>query len=594
MRKIKLLPTHEINKIAAGQVVDRPANVVKELIENAIDAGATKIELSVKDGGETLIQVSDNGCGMSPEDAKACFLKHATSKISCIDELETIDTFGFRGEALSSISAVSKITLDTKEKESQHSTLLQLEAGKIVKELEGQVTPGTTIFIRDLFYNVPARKKFLKKPETETRQITQLFHAFCFDYLNVHFKMFNNTKLTFNCPPAKDLVSRISQIWGHHFAKNIVPIQTEQKEGRPHIHGAISNHQYSRYDRNYLFFFINRRWVKNYQLSNALTKGYMNVLPPGKYPACFLFIDIDPRQIDINIHPRKEEVKFLHPRSITNLLQTIVKQALEKNLSKQIKQEVVFSSPVKNYDDNFKTLPFDQFLSKQKIGEPTSVIFHGPKSINQQETPKQLSEEQHQGAIKQKNYKIVGQFKKTYILLEKEDGLFFVDQHAAHERILYETFSKRFEDVVAVKLLFPQLISLNHEDMVAIENHLEIFRKNGIEIEPFGQNQLAIKATPVSIKDIDLRDLVQKVVFWTREHQNLDQKEFFKTINEKMHAQMACKAAVKAGDSLTIKQMEELLENLSKTKNRLTCPHGRPTGWTLYIHEIEKKFKRRL
>jgi len=314
VQRIKLLPPNEINKIAAGEVVDRPANVVKELVENAIDAGSTKITVHIVDGGKELIRVADDGCGMSPQDAKFCIKNHATSKITSVEQLQEISTFGFRGEALASISAVSKFTLETKEKDGQ-GIQLKLDGGTLVAESEIPFDQGTDIKIADLFFNVPARQKFLKKRETENRHITQLFHAFCLDYLDIHFKLFVDGRQTVQCPPAKDIISRAAQLWGHNFAQQLTPIETEKKDGRPHITGAITNHEYFRYDRNNIFFFVNKRWIKNYQLSNALLKGYMNVLPPAKYPACCVFIEINPEEIDINIHPRKEEVKFLHPRT---------------------------------------------------------------------------------------------------------------------------------------------------------------------------------------------------------------------------------------------------------------------------------------
>jgi len=412
--------------------------------------------------------------------------------------------------------------------------------------------------------------------------------------------MFIEGKQVINCPPTKDIISRAAQLWGHTFSENLINIETEKPEARLHITGTITNHQYFRYDRNKIFFFVNKRWIKNYQLSQALLKGYMNVLPPAKYPAAFIFVEIDPIQVDINIHPRKEEVKFLHPRTVAMLLQSTVKTALEHNLSNQLKKTVTISTQnqQQSVPKTFKPIDFDQFLKnnvqKSDFSAPTPEIKipEKPKIHTPPMAPKPIKIET-QAQIEQKKYEIVGQFKKTYIILEKDDGLFFVDQHAAHERILYELFSKRFEDVATVQLLFPQIISLKEPAIQLIEKNLDIFKKNGIEIELFGQNQLIVKATPVHIKNIKIDELVRQVVAWIEECQNLDPDEFFKAINERMHAQMACKAAVKAGDALTVEQMAKLLSDLEQIENRLTCPHGRPTGWTLYTHEIEKKFKRR-
>ena len=574
MQKIKRLPEHEIHKIAAGQVVDRPANIVKELIENAIDAGATSITLSIEDGGKELITVTDNGCGMSEIDAKASIIKHATSKIRSLDDLDTIHTFGFRGEALASISAVSKVTIITKEENAQQGTKLEVEESSITAESFMPATTGTTIRAKKLFYNVPARQKFLKKKETESRHITQLFHSFYLDYLAIHFKLYIDGKTTLNCPATKDIISRTAQIWGHSFSENMMPINVTKPDKNIAIFGAISNHQYYRYDRNSIFFFVNNRWIRDYQLSSALLKGYLNAMPPGKYPAACIFVKIDPTQVDVNTHPRKEEVKFLHPRTIASLLQITVKKALEDNLSAQLKKPVVlssqeqqqyarpmhsFQSPPKTSSKNFQPFNFDAFIQekdKPQNAQSTHDSSSKPQPIFENQTPKETgytpnpSEQSQQDTItpqynqntieqkqgqkrEQQHYNIIGQFKKTYILIEKENGLFFVDQHAAHERILYQIFSKHFEEVATIKLLFPQIISLTEDNISILEKHLGIFKSNGIEIEVFGQNQIIIQSTPVHIKNINIEELIKEVISWICEYQELDKNDFFKKINEK-------------------------------------------------------------
>ena len=629
MQKIKLLPEQEILKIAAGQVVDRPANVVKELVENSIDAKSTQITVYIENGGKDLMRVVDNGCGMSKEDAHVCFLKHATSKITHLDDLHSIETFGFRGEALASISSVSQVTLSTKEKDALQGLKINLENGNVVSEQEIPFSQGTDLEIKALFYNTPVRQKFLKKRETENRHITQLFQSFCLDYLDIHFKLFIDGRQSINCAPTNDIIKRSAQLWGHNFAQNMIPIKTLKEKNSPFIWGAISNHQYMKYDRNNIFLFVNNRWVKNYEIQRALLKGYINVLPPARYPAAFIFIKIDPNLVDVNIHPRKEEVKFLHPRTLTNILQITVKKALENNFSKQINSPIPSSTnhslqkdatkiektqsamPTSTTQTNrFKPFNFDEFLHK-RANTPSSNMqtFAAPQTNNPQQidrakdnphqtqttitkTEESPNEQKSQRQITQQQYEIIGQYKKTYILIEKADGLFFVDQHAAHERVLYEMFSKRFEKVATVKLLFPTFITLKQEEMECIEPHLSVFKKNSIDIEPFGQNQLKIQATPVHIKNIKLEELIKEIISWIKEFENLDESQFFKKINEKMHAQMSCKAAVKAGDTLTLEQMKKLLHDLEKTENRFACQHGRPTGWTLTLHEIEKKFRR--
>jgi DNA mismatch repair protein MutL len=624
MSKIHRLSAHEAQKIAAGQVVDRPANVVKELLENAIDAGANKITLHIEDAGKQLIRVVDNGCGMDVADANLCFEHHATSKIKSINDLAKIQTFGFRGEALSSIAAVSKITLITKEDAASEGTKLELEGGQIYNQELVTANTGTDISVQNLFYNVPARKKFLKSSATELRHIQYLLHALCFDYLHIHFKLISQEEHLLNCPPVTTLSDRISQLWEDNVATHMVPLQPSSSDA-VNIHGIISNHQFMRYDRNSILFFVNSRWVKHQKLVSSLLKGYLNVLPPARYPAACIFIDVDPNQVDINIHPRKEEVQFLHPHKVETALQKAVKETLEMNLSSQLKKPITFAPAVEIMPSAHSILNHLHFVPKHKSSNVqhhsfeqhtilnTRIKEQKDNSIQMQDSLPQAPEisphidaAQHERVhdedlspiIAQESYHdsytIIGQFSKTYILIEKEEGLMLIDQHAAHERILYEIFSKRFSEIATVKLLFPQTITLNSDAIAILASQLELFRSNGIEIQIMSDNQIMIISTPVHLKNQSLEDLIHAVISWVSQNDCVDKDQFLKAINEKIHAQMACKAAVKAGDSMTEEQITQLISDLYKTDNRFTCPHGRPTIWTLSLHEIEKKFKRKL
>lgn len=618
MPKIHRLEAHEAQKIAAGEVVERPANVVKELIENAIDAGATQITVYLEEGGKKLIRVVDNGSGMGKEDAKLCFEHHATSKITTVDELNSIATFGFRGEALSSIACVSKTTLITKEEGAQEGTKLDLDHGTIINESITAANQGTDIIVSDLFFNVPARKKFLKSTETEWRAIQQLFHAFCFDYTNISFKLVNDNTLSINCPATINLEARIKQLLDANHAQHMIELTAATKDNSVNIKGFISNHQFSRYDRNSIYFFVNQRWVKQQKLSSSLLKGYANVLPPARYPAACIFIEIDQEQVDINIHPRKEEVQFLHPRIVEQLIQQTVRQTLESHLSQHIKKDVTFAparqvphtsyaatsglsfEPMYNIRNN-SAIHYDAPLAPHALNdtpfadEPYTpeIKQHAVFTPNNYEaTQESASQSPTIEQIIDQPYTLIGQYNKTYLLLEQEDGLFIIDQHAAHERILYEIFSRRFQEVATVTLLFPQTITLKSNDILLLEPHLDLFLNNGIEIAIMSNTQLIIRSTPVHLKNQSLEDLIQEVIVWISETSTADEDQFFKTINERMHAQMACKAAVKAGDILTQEQMHQLMKDLHATKNRFACPHGRPTGWLFSLSEIEKKFKR--
>jgi len=601
MGNIKQLSLHEAQKIAAGEVIERPANIVKELVENAIDAHATQISLYLQDSGKTLIRVVDNGSGMDEDDAQLCFSKHATSKIHSFNELETINSFGFRGEALTSIAAIARVTLITKKTENNEGTKITIAENSIKEKTLIGCATGTDISITDLFYNVPARKKFLKKEQTEWRHIQQLFQAFCLSYPTIHFKLFSAEKCILNCPSTQDLLSRGAQLWNQNTTQHLISIENKHHQSSLKLIGFISNHHSFRYDRATVFFFVNNRWVKNYALSAALLKGYMNVIPQGRYPTACIQISIDPRDIDINIHPRKEEVLFMHPRRVEQLLQQTVKQTLEYNLSKQIKQKVQFSptehdSPIQA-TPGFKPFDFDQFFSNKRVTEQPTLQQYEPIDVSTQNRQKKqvspTTKSFQLSATAEKNYQLIGQYKKTYLLLEKEEGLLLIDQHAAQERILYELFSKRFDEVATINLIFPQIIPISTHDIVVIKPYLSLFHNNGIMIELFGTDQLIVKATPVHIKDMALNNLIKDVIGWINQYQSLEQAELFKAINEKLQAQMACKAAVKAGDLLTHEQMNKLLHELEKTPNSFSCPHGRPTSWLISIDEIEKKFRRK-
>lgn len=604
MQKIKQLSPHEAQKIAAGEVVERPANAIKELIENALDAGATSIALSITNAGIDCIKITDNGCGMSQEDAHMCFKQFATSKISHVDELHSVNTFGFRGEALTSIAAVSHVTLITKEESSAQAIELQLDQGTITDEKCTSSNAGTTFIVRGLFFNVPARKKFLKTRDTEWRQIQHIFYAFCFDYLNVHFKLEHDERLIFNCPAATNLKDRFAQLFDHTQAQNMMPLCPQQKDSIS-VTGIISNHHYVRYDRSHIFLFVNRRWVKNHGLAKALIKGYSNSIPADRYPSGCIFIEIDPSQIDVNIHPRKEEIQFLHPRIVETLIQNAVKETLEQALSAKLSSV----RPLDLVQPHLPAAPImhDALLRPVHAYAPTFTMppmldaqpinYALPEPFVEKNTMLEFSDAPASAiasTVDLQEFTLIGQFHKTYLLIEQSDGLFLIDQHAAHERILYEQFSQRFDDVATIKLLFPTIMHVTRQEIDSLEPHLHLFKDNGIILDVFGNNQIIIQATPVHAKNLDIIECIRSVIGWIDEYNHLDHEKFSKTIHEKLHAQMACKAAVKAGDILTMEHMQQLLKDLARTPNRFSCPHGRPTGWLVSLHEIEKKFRRKL
>lgn len=627
MAKIKKLSVLEAKKIAAGEVVERPANIVKELVENSIDAGASLISVYIAEGGKKLIRVVDNGCGMSLEDAILSFEHHATSKITTVNDLDTLNTFGFRGEALSSISSVARVTLVTKDESSQAGSKLILQDGDFKQE-ETSCNVGTDITVEDLFFNVPARLKFLKKDETEYRQVLQLFQAYCFAYKDIHFKFYNNHNLIYNCPPVADEKQRIAQLWDYAISQNLFFVSQDSKNPEYKIWGNLTNYQSFQYNKNKIFIFVNRRFVKNIEISRAILKGYANVLPQGKFPAGLLFVEVPPTDLDVNIHPRKEEVKLLNSFKIESAIQKAISGALESNLSANILNTVkidpafvlptesaaqLFSRPLSKSENAFDgsfmpaSAAFNKFenntiqsnainFTREHVPSVSSFStkevqeLFGSALIPEADFPIVTEQIPIDNFLVQYNY--IGQLKKTYLMLEQEDGLLIVDQHAAHESVLYDIFLNKFDEVATVKLLFPQVVRLSQSDLLAISGYFDLLKKYGIEADVFGESELIIQATPVHIKSDYVEDLILQVVSWLSEFRNLQKEDFDALISKKICAQMACKAAVKAGDELTREQVSQLLTDLSKTSNRFKCPHGRPTMWNLDLYDIEKKFKR--
>lgn len=595
MARIKVLSPSEAQKIAAGEVVERPVNVVKELIENALDAQATAITIYIKDGGKELIRVVDNGCGMDAEDAKNCFLHHATSKITSVHDLISVNTFGFRGEALSSISAVSKVTLLTREASALHGTRVQVEEGVVQETDVAACSAGTDITIADLFYNVPARKKFLRTRETEWRQIMMLFQAVCLDYISIHFKLISEDALILNCPPVKDRRDRIMQLWDQRMASHMLPLMSTDQKGSVTIQGLISDHQYYRYDRSALFFFVNGRWVKNPTLVRAFLKGYAHVLPTDRFPVGIISITIDPAQVDINIHPRKEEVQFLHARMVEATLQDLVKKALEACLSQKLQQSVtLMAAPASTQVTPSARMPTFSMpsVSLEKLQAPSGLEKQSDVvSAPQVQTDKPIV---YQQQFLDTDYRLIGQLHKTYLLLEHVHGLLVIDQHAAHERIIYERLGATFDNLAMVQLLFPQCITMTSSDVQKIMQYVDTFTSLGIAMEQFGDDQILITATTAHAQSVLHEEVLRHAASLIEENQRLHKDELTKILYEKVRAQMACKAAIKAGDDLSVATMTQLLNDLQNVNNRFTCPHGRPTHWLMRLDELERHFKRKV
>ena len=621
INKIKILSAHEAIKIAAGEVVERPINIIKEIVENSIDAGATKIVITIHQAGKLLIQINDNGTGMSPDDAKLSVETHATSKISCVDDLEAIATFGFRGEALASINSVSNLTITTKTHDAQTGTRYRWSFGKLIEESLQSHPTGTTIEIANLFDNIPARQKFLKKDETEWRAIITMFQAFCFDYQAIHFQLYSEDKLHFNCPAVTKIMDRATQLFDFNLQNKMINV-SELGMNVCSVSGIISQATYYRYDRNQIFLFVNNRWVKNIDLTKAIMRGYAGLLPPQKFPAAVIFIQVPSDQVDVNIHPKKEEVKFLHPKKIETILINSIKATFESTVSEQLQLtqkplQTSYSRPaqfdflektteIQSYP-TFQKQSFDLFHREQKIVKevetfddqhtyftPPASAAHAFESVLDDTRMQEDAVDLTQQNMIDDHFEvaIIGQYKKTYILCEKNNNLVFIDQHAAHERILYEQFKANFCDIATIQLIFPEFIKLAARDIIVIAPYVLLLRNHGIVAEIFSDTQLMIQATPVHLKNQLLQETMQQIVSLIHEIDDTDEIRISHALNEKIHTKMACSAAIKAGDTLNEQQMQQLLKDLHAIENRFSCPHGRPTCWVLPIDDVEKKFKR--
>lgn len=599
MPHIKHLAAHEAQKIAAGQVVERPASIVKELIENSLDAGATQISVYITQGGKECIRIIDNGVGMDEVDAQRCFDNHATSKISTIDELQTINTYGFRGEALASIAAVCHTTLITKTIDAYTGTQVIVDQGTILSAQPIASNTGTDITIKNLFAHVPARRKFLKADQTETRHIMQLIHAFCLYHLSVQFIVYVDDEHMFTCPPTDSRDQRCSIVWQQETNNHFFNISATRTNPRVTIAGTISNHQKWRYDRSGITIFVNGRWVRNQKLATALLKGYGSVLPTGRFPFACIIINVDAHEVDINTHPRKEEVQFNHPRVVEQLLQAAVHERLSQGVSATFHATPRATSPViapvsfSTYTPS--TIIDSGFLHTiNASSSPTGTLIE-PDTVTAQlsvhdalvtSTDEQTIAELHD------TFQIIGNYHKTYIIVESSTGLVLVDQHAAHERILYERFGTRFEQSMSVPLLFPLHVTLARTDVPVIEAQLPLLADHGIVASLFAGDRLIIESVPTFLKHIDFTDFIHYVITMMRDSSGED-AALMHQVTHALRAQMACKAAVKAGDKLSLQLMYQLVRDLYQSPNRLTCPHGRPTQWTLSLDDIERKFKRR-
>lgn len=591
--KIHILPEHVANKIAAGEVVERPASIVKELVENSLDAGADRIEIEVRHGGKSLIRVADNGSGMTAADAQLAVQRHATSKIEKAEDLDHIASFGFRGEALPSIAAVSRFTLQTRTEGSASGTELIMEGGSLVKAKECAAAPGTVIEVRDLFFNTPARRKFLKQDTTEFGHILDAVTCLALANLNVRFVLNSGGgKAVLDLVSTQVLSVRAAAVFGEDWAKQTLAVQGEIPHAK--LSGLVGKPSLASGNRGQQFLFINRRWVKAYGLSYGLQAGYHGLLMQNQFPAAILFLDLDPRHVDVNVHPTKQQVRISYEAAIKSMIEKAVADALRQNgdlapsfREKEEKPETHFlgvGSREPGFEFEAHTVTRGAPL---KVAEPVLVAAVAQKPQGEVVGPLEIGKEL-------RITRVLGQVHRTYILAETEEGYAVVDQHAAHERVMFEALMKNFESQrpASQGLLMEEVLEVHPRQVEVLKKSLSFLAKLGFEIEPFGEKTFVVRALPAILKDENPVTILRQFV---DERETGRMQTGLKGAEEGAAAMIACKRrSVKAADPLTLPAMQGLLEQLARCKNPFNCPHGRPSIMRCSLTELEKQFKRKI
>ena len=540
---IRILPKSVAERIAAGEVVERPASVVKELVENAIDAGARAISIEIRQGGVALIRVSDNGSGMSREDAALAVERFATSKIAAVEDLNAIKTLGFRGEALPSIASVSQLEILTRTSDAVEGTRLRVVAGKVETEVAGAPI-GTQVIVRELFYNAPARRKFLKSPLREAELIQKMIVTYALAYPHIAFRLVVDGRENLNVPAATPL-ERVGAVWGRDLAGEMIAVDHTEVDLR--VRGFISRPTLARASREWQLFFVNDRPIRSGLLAVMLERPYAGRLPPNRHPLAMIQLEVDPNLIDVNVHPRKAEVRFYQERAIYNAITHTVEEALrEFPLIQSTATDWSFADAVP--------------VESAALHEARVEFGLGP-------------------------WRAIGQIHNTYILAQSLDGMVFVDQHAAQEQVFFERLTAGGKTQDARGKTQAELMPNEAE---LINAHLEEYRSIGVEIEPFGTNTFRVTALPEFVR-IDPAELITALAQEHDRYRTLDGD----ALRDKLASRLACLSAIKAGDVLNHDQQQALLDELLQIYSPATCPHGRPTFVTLRLEELERRLGRR-
>ncbi len=629
MSRIRLLTECIYNKIAAGEVVERPASVLKELLENSLDAGALKISVAVRQGGEQLISVTDDGEGMDPDDAVLCFEAHATSKIRTEKDLFAITSFGFRGEAMPSIASVAKVTLRTRRRDSAEGFEVVINGGKMIASAPFGCAPGTEVAVRDLFFNTPARKKFLRSRATEEKHIAEVITNISLAHPEIGFELTFDGRPFLSSPAAKDPVPRIRALFGRDYADAMIPVS-----GSGHgitVNGFIARRSFTRPTRMEQRVFVNGRPVESQAVYRGIREGCGPTLDKGRYQPCILFLSLDPSRVDVNVHPAKREVRFSSDYEVTGAVRAAVGAALRTAETAVLDLGGPLFSPKDSDSDgggNVSPAPFpdipavpfdaagaqdtaflDRVMANAFVDYTPSVLtappvravslpgFSEPRGRSWGTPPPEQNEESADGECavpdgkksESLGLRLIGIFSDTYILAEKPDGLVLIDQHAAHERILFERILKGVDGTLSQRLLIPVTIELSRPDMAFLSRNAEFVEKVGYEVELFGRDTVKLNAIPAALPQDragdTFRDMLSRAI---DSGSSATARTDLETV-----AMCACKAAVKANDKLTMEEAVALLKQLAQCEQPFTCPHGRPTILNISTREIERRFGRR-
>lgn len=635
MARINVLPKEIYQLIAAGEVVERPSSVVKEMIENSLDAGAKNITIEIKNGGSTYIRITDDGYGIERDDVRKVFISHATSKISKKDDLNSIGTLGFRGEAMASISAVSKVELLTKAENEEIGTRYEIAGGEELEFDDAGCPNGTTIVVRDIFFNTPARMKFLKKDVTEGNQVAGIVDRMAISHPEISFRFIRDGKQVLITSGNGDLKSTVYSVLGKEMSDSLMSVDYSFNDMR--ITGFVSKPTASRKSRAGQYFYINNRIVKSKTAMAALEQAYKNTIMVGRFPACVLNIELNPAQVDVNVHPAKTEVRFANEKPIFDLVYYAVKTAIENDRTvkeAEFKENPIYRQESKNVYQNNDNKSFQaKFDFFKKKDEPPSqqVIKTKPREdfwqveapkpeykIARDEKPKarvdinieyeeseEISTAKSKDAPKERdiekvvitdekdnenvipNFKLIGEAFKTYLIVEIENELYFIDKHAAHERMNFERF-KAQATVETQMLLAPVVVNLTKDEFIAISENVELIKKCGFELEEFGESQIIVRAIPSLVDGDSVKDLMLEIAQKLLEHKT----DILPDKIDWIYHSASCRGAVKAGDYTSRQEQEMFVKKLLSMPNIRFCPHGRPVFIKMSKYDIEKQFGR--